>query len=330
MPASFAKSTLISNYEVEPKWPGACPKAGRMKIRMASKEIPLIYNPRAGAFRLRPGLVAQLTAALSDRGVTAQPMATTAPGDATRLAERAVEAGSQMVIICGGDGTINEAAQALIGTPTALAVCSGGTANIFAKELRLPRDLRQLADRIAAGSLREISVGLARQPESGWQRYFLLMAGIGLDATIIEAVNPALKDRFGMGAYWAAGFRTLAAWPLTPFTLDLHGTSYAATFAVIAKATNYASFFTLAPRAQFDDDQLDVCLFNSSSRLAYLAYAALSVRGRHTISPQVSYQKVGTAAACSQVATPVQLDGELVGQLPMRFDCVPRALRVVI
>jgi diacylglycerol kinase (ATP) len=299
---------------------------------MLHKKIIVIYNPHAGGLYKTIDTVHRLVAALRQRGLELpdeQITATTCCGDATRLARLAVEQGADVLVVCGGDGTINEAAQALVGTSTALAVLPAGTANVLAKEMNLPRHPEKLAALLADGQAREISVGRATKPEQSWQRYFLLMAGIGLDASIIETVNPAQKKQWGLGSYLVAGLRTLVGWPLKPFSLQYDHQQHEATFAIVANAANYAAWFRIAPKSTMDSDHLDVCIFNSRSRLIYLSYAFLSLFGAHTVSPKVIYQPITETYANSSDTTPVQLDGELVGHLPMRFECVPCALRIV-
>ncbi|MCG3161499.1 MAG: Diacylglycerol kinase [Acidobacteria bacterium] len=294
------------------------------------KEIPLIYNPTAGAFRRDPEKVERLTRALTRQGIEVVSLATKHAGHATQLARQAVSDGAEIVIVCGGDGTINEAAQSLVGSRAALAVWPCGTANVLAKELRLPCDEKALAELITCRSARTISVGRAMKPDTGWQRYFLLMAGIGLDATIVNGVDPGLKRLVGIGAYLTSGLSYLARMPLTPFSIDLNGRRHESTFTVVSNAANYAAFFTLAPGAEVDDDTLDVCVFNSRSRLAYLTYAFLSmVSGRHTRSPNIVYQPAREAQANSSDKALVQLDGDVVGTLPMRFEIATHALRVI-
>ncbi len=293
------------------------------------KQAALIYNPTAGALCRDLKQVQRLATALSEHGINVAAQATVRAGHATSLAEEAVKDGAETVIVCGGDGTINEAAQALVGTETSLAAWPSGTANVLAKELSFPKSAEALAKLITADSIRTISVGLATKPEEGWQRYFLLMAGIGLDAAIVESVNLELKKVAGKGAYWAAGLDFLARMPLTPFSLKFNGQQHDSTFAVISNAAHYASMFTLAPGARIDDDKFNICLFNTRSRLAYLSYAFLSLTGNHTISPGVVYQEAAEAKANSSDLAPVQLDGDLVGKLPMDFQIVPQALRIV-
>jgi diacylglycerol kinase (ATP) len=294
------------------------------------KKSSLIYNPTAGALRRDPGQIDRLIADLRLHGIEVSPLKTDYAGHATELARAAVNEHTDLVIVCGGDGTINEAAQSLVGTETALAVWPCGTANVLAREMRLPCDENALSELIAGQSVRTISVGRAVKPGDGWQRYFLLMAGIGLDATIVNGVDLGLKRLIGAGAYLAAGLGYLARMPVTPFSIDLNGRRLESTFTVISNAASYAVCFTLAPGAKMDDDKLDVCVFNSRSRLAYLTYAFLSMaRGLHTRISNVVYQPAREALANSNDKALVQLDGDVMGTLPMRFEVAPGALRII-
>src|SRR5215470_19990078 len=125
---------------------------------MGKKQLPLIYNPTAGALRRDAGKIERLTRALARRGIGVRLLPTVCVGDATRLAAESVNGGAEIVIVCGGDGTINEAAQSLVGTETALAVWPSGTANVLARELRLPSGESPVSELIAGRSARTISV----------------------------------------------------------------------------------------------------------------------------------------------------------------------------
>ncbi len=292
------------------------------------KNIVLIYNPVAGALRHAPNQIEKLMVALEQHGISAVPRPTSYAGHATELARQAVADNVSIVIVCGGDGTVNEVAQALVGTKTAIAVWPCGTANVLADELRLPKTVDGLAMLIAENQVRTISVGKAVKAETGWQRYFLLMAGIGLDATIVQNVNPELKKSLGKAAYFASGLNFLFRLPLTPFSIKFNGQNHESAFAVVSNAAHYASLFTLAPGAAIDDDKLNVCVFNSRSRLVYLGYAALGMVGAHTHSPGVVYQETGSVYANSNNDALVQIDGDVMGTLPMNFEIVPEALRI--
>src|SRR5580765_1932449 len=177
----------------------------------------LIYNPHAGRPRGRRHAASRMVDALRRRGVHVEARATAAAGDAERLSRDALAAGVDTVIVHGGDGTLNEALQPVVGRTTALAVWPGGTANVLAQELRLPREVEPVADMIASGRTRQVSVGQAGR------RYFLLMAGVGMDAAVVRAVNPALKRLAGQGAFWVAWVQHLVRWRPQAFVVNVDG-----------------------------------------------------------------------------------------------------------
>ncbi len=133
-----------------------------------SRSALLVHNPGSGQRRDRFHSVTRMVDALRLRGITVTRQVTSGPADATRLAAAAVAARADLVIVHGGDGTVNETMQAMVGTTTPLAVWPGGTSNVLARELGLPGSLDVLADVIAAGRMRRVSVGRAGE------RYFLL------------------------------------------------------------------------------------------------------------------------------------------------------------
>ncbi|MFN7944598.1 MAG: diacylglycerol kinase family protein [Blastocatellia bacterium] len=299
---------------------------------MMNKEIRrvlIIYNPNAGALHGNLNVIRRLEASLKADGLMVVAQATTCGGDATRLAREAVTANYDALIVCGGDGTINEAAQELAGSATVLGVLPCGTANVFAKELKLTCDPQKVSQLIAAGRTRTISLGRAIQDDTGWQRYFLLMAGIGLDAAMVRNVNLPLKRRIGEGAYFVAAMDYLMRWPLAPFALRVDGRDYEAAYAIISNSPGYGGGFRIAPGARMDDDKLNVCIFNSRNRLDYIGYAALALTGRHTGCAGVTYLEAQQISAEARPEVFVQLDGELAGKLPMRFEVVPHALQVI-
>jgi YegS/Rv2252/BmrU family lipid kinase len=275
-------------------------------------------------------MLPQIQESLKKVGIAVKLEPTTGPGAATEIARRAVERGDRMIIVCGGDGTINEAIQALVGKDCALAVWPGGTANVLARELKLPDDPDELAQMIAQQSIRRISVGHAYKRESGWQRYFLLMAGIGVDAAIVKGVNPLLKKRTGVGAFWVSALDYLRRLPLTPFSMGIGQEHYNATFACIGNAAQYGGWFNLTPDASLEEGKLDICIFNSRNRASLLWGAFRGLIGTHTTASDVVYRKAVVAYANSNDEAMVQLDGEVVGTLPMLFASLPDALSVIV
>jgi YegS/Rv2252/BmrU family lipid kinase len=290
----------------------------------------LISNPKTGRYgsrRLRP--IEDVATQLRSLGVEVELKLTSAPGEATEIAARAARNGSRDVIVAGGDGTINEAIQGLAGSKARLAIIPRGTANVLARELKLPLDDEQATLVAAQGNSRRIHLGLATEEKSGTSRLFVLMAGIGLDASVVQRVQPRLKKRIGKGAFWLSGLSHLTDWQPTPFTLEIDEQRYIGTFAAIGKAARYGGDLLITPGARLEEPLFEVCLIETLSRLRYLQLLSYVVRaGMPRNKPGVRFVKAASVRATGEA--PVQVDGELIGQLPMRFEIAPQSLEVIV
>lgn len=297
---------------------------------MSKEKTILIYNPnagRGGARRERE--VAQFCAHMEEMGLAIEAWKTRAPNDATLLVERAAAEGVKQVVISGGDGTINEALQGLIGKDVRLGVWARGTANVLARELKLPFNVRQAAERVARGITERIYVGCATIEETGERRYFFLMAGIGLDASVVQQVRPRLKRRIGKGAFWFSGLSHLARWRPTAFEVEVDGQTFPATFAAIGKSSRYGGDLAITPRARLNQPEFEICLIDSHSRLRYLHLLSYAMRagGIQTGRPDIRYIRATRARAVGEAL--VQVDGELIGTLPMTFEIEPFPIDVI-
>ena len=256
-------------------------------------------------------------------------VATEGPGDATRIAADAGRKGVTDVIVAGGDGTINEALQGLVGTSIRLGILPRGTANVLACELGLPLDCRPAACVISRAKTRRVHVGCALDEQSGAKRYFLLMAGVGLDASVVRRVHPGLKKRFGQGAFWFSGLSHLADWKPKPFEIEIDGQHFTATFATIGKSASYGGDLTVTPRAQLDQPDFEICVIDSTSRLRYLYLLSHAVRsGVPPGQIGVHFLRATRARATGDAA--VQVDGELIGNLPMTFEIAAESIDVIV
>jgi diacylglycerol kinase family enzyme len=254
---------------------------------------------------------------------------TAGPNDATRLAAEAARQGFQDVIVSGGDGTINEALQGLIGTDVRLAIWPRGTANVVGRELRMPTQLERLVDTIDAAPTMRIHAGCATIERTGGRRYFLLMAGIGVDAVIVDRVRPALKRRVGEAAFWYSGVEAFARWKPKRFFIEVNGQQRPATFAAIGKAPHYGGRLSITPRARMDRPEFEVCLINSVHRLRYLRLLPFAMfGGMPRAAKGVSFLSTTKARAIGE-GVQVQVDGELIGELPMTFTISPRSIEVI-
>jgi YegS/Rv2252/BmrU family lipid kinase len=297
---------------------------------MTTRKAILISNPKTGRYASRRlPAIGEIYSQLSGEGLEVELVATTEPGDATRIAADAARRGICDVIVSGGDGTINEALQGLVGTPARLGILPCGTANVLAGELGLPLDCRHAAGVIARGKTRRVHVGCALDEKSGAKRYFLLMAGIGLDASVVRRVHPGLKKRFGKGAFWFSGLSHLADWKPRPFEIEVDGQHFTATFATIGKAAGYGGDLTVTPRAQLDQPDFEICIIETHSRLRYLYLLSHAMRsGMAPGRRDVHFVRATRARAIGEAA--VQVDGELIGNLPMTFEIAPESIEVIV
>lgn len=293
--------------------------------------------------------VRRMIGLLGQRGVDAQAHATAGPDDANNLAEEAVAAGADIIISYGGDGTLNEVIQGMARSQTALAVWPGGTANVVARDLGVPFDIEGLADMIAAGKTRRIALGLANSGDGGTgrrgdtatlahspprhlaqSRYFVMMAGIGLDASIARSVNKKLKRRTGEFAYWLSGIKHLFLWRAEPFTIEVDGRGYKGAFALIGNGRGYGGGMMMTPGARLEEPWFEVYILPPlANNFAYLRALGACMRGKPEVAG-VSLVKGKHIKANSAHEPWVEADGEIIGPLPMTFDIVPDALSVIV
>lgn len=287
----------------------------------------LIHNPAAGRQRAAHEQIARFHRMLAERGIHLDVRTTSRPGEATHLARQAIAAGVDCLIVRGGDGTVNEVLQGIVGSSVPVALWPAGTANVLATVLGIPRRLPDLVRMIVESHTREVNVGRANG------RYFVLMVGIGLDASIVRAVNPDLKRRVGLLAYWLAGVKHLFTWRAPAFTLELGERRVRATFAAIANVPSYGGGIRMAPDARPDAEEFRACAITSRCKLLYLfLYLPLTFLGWHIHQPGVLYvgARSGRAYSESGEEIPFQVDGEWAGMLPVEFEILPRALRVLV
>lgn len=230
--------------------------------------------------------------------------------------------------MAGGDGTINEALQGLVGTGVRLGVWPAGTANVLARELGLPFDLPGLVEVLARGETRRIYVGGATIEQTGARRYFCLMAGVGLDASVVAHVRPRLKQRIGKGAFWVSGLSHLAYWQPAPFEVEVGQETYEATFAAIGKTAHYGGQLNVTPRARLEEPEFEICLVSSQSRLRFLQLLAHTMRRDGAPRALAGVRFIRATSARATGDAHVQVDGELIGQLPMTFEIVPEPIEV--
>lgn len=288
------------------------------------RRAALIYNPRSGRQRheqVLDGIVSRL----SGGGFAIELSPTAHAGQATDLARGFAEAGAvEAVFAFGGDGTAREVAAGLLGTPVALGVLPGGTANLLAMALGLPRDPVRAAAALARAETRSFDVGLAGAHP------FLMMISAGLDATVLAALDVELKWRFGEAAILWQGLREWWRYSYPNIEVLADGERLCATFAAVANIPFYAGSFRLAPGARPDDHRLELVLFRGRGRRATLGFVLDLMRSAHARRRDVEIRKVDEVVLGGPEGTAAQVDGDLCEErLPVRVRLAEERLRVL-
>ncbi len=285
------------------------------------KRALFFYNPNAGRSSLSPKRRQKLIESIHGLGLEVTSLCSSpAPG---ALSSGHLE-NQDLIIVYGGDGTIHQALGPALDLQLPVAVLPGGTANVLARELSIPRDPARALRLLKEGKRTRMRLG-----KSG-PNYFHLMAGVGLDSHIIDQTSSGLKRRFGVGSYWLAGLRAFRNVPLQPFEIYLDDGPVEATFAVISNSRFYGGHLLLAPAADVTQDCLDVCLFTSRDRKRYVTYLMGVLTGRHVGLPDVHYVKAKEISVRGEPSIPVQMDGEVIGTLPMDFEVARRSVEIFV
>ncbi len=296
---------------------------------MHAKHAAIIYNPVArGLSRHRRSLQSSIEA-LAGLGIHATLVATTAPGTATGQARSLIEAGCDLIIAAGGDGTINEVANGMLHSGVPLAILPGGTANVLARELRLPMSMERVAALMHEFRPCRIAVGVLQI--AAQRRMFLCMTGAGLDAEIVNRLNLNLKRTMGKFAYYVCSFSQVFR-AFAEFEVDVDGRRHEAGFALISRVRNYGGDLEIARGASLLRDEFEVVLFRGTIGARYLPYLLGVALGRaHQMKGCVIVR--GRTVTCTQPARRdvyVQIDGELAGKLPVTAEIMPEALTLLL
>jgi YegS/Rv2252/BmrU family lipid kinase len=230
------------------------------------------------------------------------------------------------VLAAGGDGTLNEAVNGIAGSETALAPIPGGTANVWAVEAGVPTHPASVAAMVERGRRVRVDLGIAGG------RYFLLMASAGLDSLVASTVTAQSKSRRGRRAYIGDGLRKALHYRGVQAEISADGWSWRGPLllALLGNTRSYGSMISIAHRADATDGLLDLVVYRSGGPLGTAAHLVRTMTGTHAGRLGAEYRRVREAEISTVPAVPVQADGEIIGETPMRFGIAPRALRLIV
>ena len=284
----------------------------------------LLFNPAAG--RRRQGdVVPSLIAVLRAHGWEVEPLPTEGPGTAPDQVRNRIRRGDLAVLFAyGGDGTLREAAQGLLGSPVALAPLPGGTTNVICHSLGLPRDPIGAADGAASGRVREIAVGMAAD------QAFLMQASAGADAAVMAAVSGEAKARWGRAAVVVEGLALLRRYRFPPIDVSVDGDRLSGGFVAVANLPHYAGPFELATVGA-EEPELELVVHRATGPAAALSFTVDLLRGRHGARPDVLRRRVVAVTLLGPAGTHLQIDGDVcAATLPVGVRVAPARLRVLL
>jgi diacylglycerol kinase (ATP) len=254
---------------------------------------------------------------------------------AGELAREAIGRGADVVLVLGGDGTVNEVLQGMAQSSVPLGVLPGGTANCLAMELGLGSRLERAIDRLSSCEPKTIALGRATalhangngNGNGAHSRWFLLMCGAGLDAAIVDEVHAGLKKSTGKLAYWVAGLSQFRR-RVGAMQVEVDGKTFDCGFALFSSIRNYGGDMEIASGASLLRDDFEVVLFEGSNPLRYGAYMLGVSLGQVQKMPGVRTLRAHSAQVLT--AAPTQLDGEFFSRGAVRLEAVPNAVTLLL
>ncbi len=312
---------------------------------MASKPTPLrllsgpraviIYNPRSGTHDIQASLTGALEV-FREQGWQIELQRTQQAGDVQRFSAEARRAGYDVVLTAGGDGSLNEAANALAHSEVALGTLPSGTANVWARQIGLPIPAPLYAAQLIDAA-RALCTGLVRPIDLGCTngRYFLLWSGAGLDAYVTSKIEPRppWAKRWGVVGYGLRAVWHAAQYRGTPMTIRIDDQPVwrgRTLMVLISNIQLYAGIVRPSPEARVDDGWLDVCIFKGTS-FAYTAQHFISIAlGQAAQNPQLVNTRGRRIRIAAKLPTAVHVDAEPIGLTPIEVKVQPGALRVIV
>jgi YegS/Rv2252/BmrU family lipid kinase len=294
-----------------------------------SRVAHLIFNPVSGQGVAEQDL--DLIQRMLEPHMHLEVHQTTADTAAEHLAQKAIAANADLVIASGGDGTISAVAGVLIGSETPLGIIPRGTANAFAAALGISTTLtpiRNACQVILAGKTRKVDAAFCNQVP------MILLAGIGLEAEVVDRADREAKDRWGVLAYLMAGWQQLDEQELFETEIEMDGEveKFQAGAITIANAAPITSVLAQGiGQVVFDDGLLDVTIASASTRMEAIRTVTQLLSG--ALTKQVNSPNIAHFGAhrLKVTATPPQkvvVDGEIIGTTPVEIECIPNGLTV--
>lgn len=289
----------------------------------------LIHNPVAA--RTDPAVIRTVCRVFGEAGWTVDVAGTTRAGDAGELARQGVAGGADVIAVYGGDGTTMQAVSGVVGSNVRVGLIPGGTGNVLAGNLRLPRNPTAAARVVVQGSARSIDIGRVQREDGS--RYFAVSCGAGLDAELMAGTKGEAKRRWGVGAYVAQTWQALGDIKVSRFRVTVDGESFDTDAAMVLVANCrelVPPFLRLRRDIAVDDGWFDVVVVDGRSVAQAAQIVWQMTTGRTERSARFRFARGRTVSVETTPHRPVQLDGEAGGMTPFTAELLPGALSVIV
>lgn len=283
-----------------------------------------IINPASGRGSVSSA-VRRAWGMLTASGHEVEIHTTSGPGDATSIASNLPDQAIAAIAV-GGDGTVREVSEGLLGRAIPLAILPAGTENLVARQFRFRRSPEGLLETLLNGTERRIDVGRVGS------KIFLVVAGVGYDAEVVRRLSHRRRGPITYVDYCIPMWRTFWEHRFPHLKVSVDGLEvFSGRGLVLAgNMPQYGMRLKILRDAVVDDGQLDVCIFPCASRLKLLLHAGRVACGQHLTSGDALYLKGQEIEVSSPQAVPVELDGDCGGQLPLRIEVLPQALSLLV
>ena len=285
-----------------------------------------ILNPVAGKGR-SVNAIEQVKKIFDEQKAEYEVWTTTYAGEATELARKAAEQGHENIISVGGDGTILEVVTGLVGTNCTMGIIPAGTGNDFVRSLGIAVDVEEAARMILAGNTKKIDIGKTEE-----DNYFINVAGCGFDTEVLYCMDGFKKHFRGQIPYILGLLKALFGYKCISAKIELDDRVIEQGIFIIAIANGktYGGGMNVAPGAEVADGLFDITVVDAVSILTVLSILPRFIKGKHGKIRQIkSYRSSGVRVTCDK-KVPINMDGEIIGTMPMSFEVVPQALNMFV
>ncbi|HSW35393.1 MAG TPA: diacylglycerol kinase family protein, partial [Candidatus Limnocylindrales bacterium] len=283
-----------------------------------------IVNPIAGEGKAK-SLLPKLKSNLNKSAVDYEIYITKGRLDAVEAAQSAVKDGFDIVVAVGGDGTVNEILNGLVGSDAILAAVHGGKGNDFATAVNMPRDIDAACADLLTAKVKKIDLGRVMD------RYFINSVGIGFDATVANRVNRGIKPLKGVSAYIYAVFETLFTYKPVEMEITMDDEVFKLKPMLVAVGIGpaYGGGMRIVPNAIQDDGLFDICIFDQMSRLKLAYHFPKVFKGKHTNLAQAIMYRVPDIQVRSSEPLPLHMEGEILFGDQMDFTLKKHGMKVL-